>query len=70
MIKGHGGNIYDLAERLNCDASEIIDMSSNINPLGPLPGLLEFLKENIGKIVCRSNAQRNKHDRQTHNNNS
>ena len=50
MIKGHGGNIYDLAERLGCDASEIIDMSSNINPFGPPPGLVDYLKKHILKI--------------------
>jgi threonine-phosphate decarboxylase len=50
MIKGHGGNIYDLAERLSCDASEIIDMSSNINPFGPPPGLVDYLKDHILRI--------------------
>ena len=50
MIKGHGGNIYDLAERLSCDASEIIDMSSNVNPFGPPPGLVDYLKDHILKI--------------------
>ena len=50
MIKGHGGNIYDLAERLGCDASEIIDMSSNVNPFGPPPGLVDYLKDHILKI--------------------
>jgi len=50
LIKGHGGNIYDLAERLGCDASEIIDMSSNVNPFGPPPGLIDYLKDHILKI--------------------
>ena len=50
MIKGHGGNIYDLAKRFGCDASEIIDMSSNVNPFGPPAGLVDYLKENILKI--------------------
>lgn len=47
MLKGHGGNIYDLAEKLGCEASEIIDMSSNLNPLGPPPGLTDYLASNI-----------------------
>ena len=51
MTFGHGGNIYEMARRLNCRPAEIIDMSSNINPLGPPAGLLEFLKENMGKIT-------------------
>jgi threonine-phosphate decarboxylase len=35
MLGGHGGNIYEMARRLGCAQSEVIDMSSNINPLGP-----------------------------------
>ena len=50
MTFGHGGNIYEMARLLNCRPTDIVDMSSNINPLGPPPGLLEFLKENMGKI--------------------
>jgi len=47
MITGHGGNIEALASRLGCSASEIIDMSCNLNPLGPPPGLEDFIKNNI-----------------------
>jgi hypothetical protein len=32
MLIGHGGNIYALAQRLECAPSDIIDMSSNVNP--------------------------------------
>lgn len=39
MLNGHGGNIYALSQRLGCAPSDIIDMSSNVNPLPPLPGL-------------------------------
>ena len=51
MTFGHGGNIYQMARLLNCRPTDIVDMSSNINPLGPPPGLLDFLKENMGKIT-------------------
>ncbi|MGD8262442.1 MAG: aminotransferase class I/II-fold pyridoxal phosphate-dependent enzyme, partial [Desulfobacterales bacterium] len=47
MIGGHGGNIYDMARRLGCLTTDIIDMSSNMNPLGPPPGLLDYLADNI-----------------------
>ena len=47
MLGGHGGNIYEVARQQGCSPQEIIDMSSNINPLGPPPGLLEHLKHNI-----------------------
>lgn len=56
MITGHGGNIYALAERLGCAPSEIIDMSSNVNPLGPPPGLLEFLSANLESVVALPEA--------------
>ena len=52
MITGHGGNIYDVARRLGCEPFEIIDMSSNVNPLGPPSGLNEHLKENIDSITA------------------
>jgi len=52
MIKGHGGNIYDVARRLGCKPFEIIDMSSNVNPLGTPPGLMEYLKENLNLITA------------------
>jgi len=51
MIHGHGGNIYEFARQFNCRPSEIIDMSSNINPLGPPPGLLQYLTENMDAIT-------------------
>ncbi|MBF0227816.1 MAG: histidinol-phosphate aminotransferase family protein [Desulfobacterales bacterium] len=50
MIQGHGGNIYDAAKKIGCLPSEIIDMSSNVNPLGPPLGLIDYLKENINEI--------------------
>jgi threonine-phosphate decarboxylase len=52
MLNGHGGNIYDIAHRLGCMPSEIIDMSSNVNPLGPPPGLETYLKQNLNVITA------------------
>lgn len=51
MIWGHGGNIHAAAAELGCRESEIVDMSSNVNPLGPPPGLLAHLKAQI-HTVC------------------
>jgi threonine-phosphate decarboxylase len=51
MLGGHGGNIYEMARRLGCVPSEIIDMSSNTNPLGPPSGLVDFLKKNIDVVT-------------------
>ncbi|MDR2551343.1 MAG: aminotransferase class I/II-fold pyridoxal phosphate-dependent enzyme [Desulfobulbus sp.] len=50
MIQGHGGNIFGLAEQLGCRPEEIVDMSSNINPLGTLPGLIEHLRGRMDRI--------------------
>ena len=47
MINGHGGDIYALAHDLGCEPGDIIDMSSNMNPLGPVPALVEHLRENL-----------------------
>ncbi len=51
MIQGHGGNIFEVAERLGCAPSEIIDMSSNVNPLGPMPELVEHLQNILSEIM-------------------
>jgi threonine-phosphate decarboxylase len=50
MLRGHGGNSIDLARQLGCAPEEIIDMSSNINPLGPPPGLIQYLKHHIDVV--------------------
>ncbi|MEE8430203.1 MAG: aminotransferase class I/II-fold pyridoxal phosphate-dependent enzyme [Candidatus Desulfatibia sp.] len=52
MLNGHGGNIYELSQRLGCAPSDIIDMSSNVNPLPPLTGLVEFIIKNIHAIAA------------------
>lgn len=51
MIRGHGGNVYDLARRLGCRPEEIDDLSSNVNPLGPPPGLLAHLAERVAAVT-------------------
>lgn len=50
MITGHGGNKRKLAEKLGCVLEEIIDMSSNLNPLGPPETIESFICENVMKI--------------------
>lgn len=51
MINGHGGNIYQLAQELKCQVTDIVDMSSNVNPLGPMPQLLTHLSANLDKVA-------------------
>jgi len=50
VIAGHGGNIYDLARRLGCRLADIVDLSSNVNPLGPPPGLSDYLSQHMDVI--------------------
>nr|WP_321401820.1 threonine-phosphate decarboxylase [uncultured Desulfobacter sp.] len=50
MIHGHGGNTQQLAERIGCSAEDIIDMSANLNPLGPPKRIHSFIRENIHLI--------------------
>jgi len=51
MTFGHGGNILAAARKMRCSPSEFLDMSSNINPLGPPPGLLDFLRANLETVT-------------------
>jgi len=50
VIRGHGGNVSELARHLGCDPAEICDMSSNVNPLGPLPELMAHLHRHLDRI--------------------
>jgi threonine-phosphate decarboxylase len=56
MINGHGGNIFDKANELGCDPMDILDMSSNVNPLGPIPGLMKHLHEHLDRIIALPEA--------------
>jgi threonine-phosphate decarboxylase len=51
MIGGHGGNIFALARRLGCAPGDILDLSSNVNPLGPPPGLCAYLAERLDAVA-------------------
>ncbi|MDZ7579502.1 MAG: threonine-phosphate decarboxylase [Deltaproteobacteria bacterium] len=56
MITGHGGNIYELARRLGCAPADIVDMSSNVNPLGPMAGLVRELETRLSVITALPEA--------------
>ncbi len=51
MIIGHGGNKTAAAGKLGCRPEDIVDMSSNINPLGMVPGLLAHLRDRLEQIM-------------------
>jgi threonine-phosphate decarboxylase len=52
MLMGHGGNIHALAARLGCRVEAICDMSSNVNPFGPPPGLMAHLRAELEQITA------------------
>ncbi len=50
MKTSHGGNIISMAARLGCPVAELLDMSSNLTPLGMVPGLREELISHLPEI--------------------
>ncbi len=60
MINGHGGNIYAMAKQLGCRPEDIVDMSSNINPLGMPPGLKAHLQNHLHRIGMLPEADANR----------
>ncbi|MDG4476246.1 pyridoxal phosphate-dependent aminotransferase [Thiovibrio frasassiensis] len=46
----HGGDILSMARRLGCGVGELVDLSSNLSPLGMVPGLREVLVERLPEI--------------------
>jgi threonine-phosphate decarboxylase len=60
MINGHGGNIFEMSQRIGCRPSEILDMSSNMNPLGPMDGIISHLKERLSTISALPEAGANR----------
>ncbi|MEJ2032338.1 MAG: aminotransferase class I/II-fold pyridoxal phosphate-dependent enzyme [Deltaproteobacteria bacterium] len=46
----HGGDIVATARKLGCRIADLIDMSSNLTPLGMAPGLRELLTERIEEV--------------------
>jgi threonine-phosphate decarboxylase len=50
MQGAHGGDILSMAKRLGCGVSDLVDLSSNLTPLGMPPGLRETLVARLGEI--------------------
>lgn len=51
MQGSHGGNILALAAALGCRVTDLLDMSSNLTPLGPVPGLSGVLRDKLDEIA-------------------
>ncbi len=47
----HGGNLRDFSERFQIHENEIIDFSSNINPLGIAPSVASVYHESLSEIT-------------------
>ncbi|USB34991.1 threonine-phosphate decarboxylase CobD [Paenibacillus sp. YPG26] len=50
-VYGHGGDLETAASTYGREAGDFTDFSSNINPLGPPPGLVERLTEGLASIT-------------------
>ncbi len=50
-LYGHGGDIWTASLAAGISADEILDFSANINPLGPPPGLFEYLNTKMPEIT-------------------
>ncbi len=50
MIIGHGGNKTALARALGCHENDIVDMSANINPLGPPERIRQVIRDHLSAI--------------------
>ncbi len=46
----HGGNIYEAAKRFDIDKDDIIDFSSNVNPLGPSSAAKRAVKRSLALL--------------------
>lgn len=51
MIAGHGGNINEAAAWAGISPDRVTDMSSNTNPLGPMPGMMAHLKNALDAVT-------------------
>ncbi|HHK60167.1 MAG TPA: threonine-phosphate decarboxylase, partial [Desulfobacterales bacterium] len=50
LSHAHGGNIIRIAAELGRQPADLLDMSSNLSPLGPPPALLDYLRRHIEEI--------------------
>ncbi|MDW7739370.1 MAG: threonine-phosphate decarboxylase [Bacillota bacterium] len=54
---GHGGDLAEALEKWNPPGGKFIDFSSNINPLGPPPGLLKHLRNVMPEMISYPTPQ-------------
>jgi threonine-phosphate decarboxylase len=54
MHAAHGGRVYEAALRLGISPEEMIDFSSNINPLGLPPGVLAAIENSLSPLSLRA----------------
>ena len=46
----HGGEVYDVVNKTGINREDVLDFSSNINPLGPSRKAIESIKSSFGRI--------------------
>lgn len=46
----HGGEVWDVVNKTGLSREDVLDFSSNVNPLGPSQKAIESIKSNFGRI--------------------
>ena len=54
ICAAHGGRVFEAARRLGISPEEMIDFSSNINPLGPPAGVLAAIEKSLSPLSLRA----------------
>lgn len=51
MLDNHGANIYEIGRNTKINPKDLMDFSSNINPLGPSKKSLEYLSHHLDAVT-------------------
>jgi threonine-phosphate decarboxylase len=54
IYAAHGGRVYEAARRLGISPEDMVDFSTNINPLGPPPGVLAAIENSFSPLRLRA----------------
>ena len=57
MNLAHGGNLFSIARANGWDWRDVLDLSANINPLGPSPAVRPAIIDAIDRIPHYPDAQ-------------
>jgi histidinol-phosphate/aromatic aminotransferase/cobyric acid decarboxylase-like protein len=47
----HGGEVWDVVNKIGLSREDVLDFSSNVNPLGPSQKVIESIRAILGKFL-------------------